>query len=82
MLSMFFPRRALSAALAKTCSAEMASVIDKQRGMFSTIPVTPEAADILREQHHIYMTRDGRINIAGVSTESIDYIAKAIGSVA
>jgi aspartate/tyrosine/aromatic aminotransferase len=74
-------RRALAAALAKTCSAEMASVIEKQRGMFSTIPVTPEAADALRTQHHIYMTRDGRMNIAGVSLESVDYIAKAIGAV-
>ena len=75
-------RRALSAALAKTCGAEMASVIETQRGMFSTIPVTPEAVDVLREQHHIYMTRDGRMNIAGVSMEHIDYLAKAIGSVA
>ena len=75
-------RRALSAALAKTCSAEMAALIEKQRGMFSTIPITPEAADTLREQHHIYMTRDGRMNIAGVSMEHIDYLAKAIGSVA
>ncbi|WP_116808963.1 aromatic amino acid transaminase [Steroidobacter cummioxidans] len=75
-------RRALSAALARTCSAEMAAVIEKQRGMFSTIPLTPEAVDILRERHHIYMTRDGRINIAGVSMEMVDYLAEAIGSVA
>ena len=60
----------------------MAAAIAKQRGMFSTIPVTGEAADILRQQHHIYMTRDGRINIAGVSMATVDYIAKAIGSVA
>jgi len=75
-------RRALSSALSRTCGPEMASVIEKQRGMFSTIPLTPEAVDTLREQHHIYMTRDGRINIAGVSMETVDYLAQAIGSVA
>lgn len=75
-------RRTLSAALARTCTAEMASAVEKQRGMFSMLPLTPEAVDTLRQQHHIYMTRDGRINIAGVGLESIDYIAKAIGSVA
>ena len=75
-------RRTLSAALARTCNAEMASAVEKQRGMFSMLPLTPEAVDVLRQQHHIYMTRDGRINIAGVGMESIDYIAQAIGSVA
>ncbi|MBL8265838.1 aromatic amino acid transaminase [Steroidobacter sp.] len=74
-------RRALSKALAATCTAEMAAAVDQQRGMFSTLAVTPEAADTLREKHHIYMTRDGRINIAGISLESVDYIARAIGSV-
>lgn len=75
-------RHSLSAALARTCNAEMAAAIDNQRGMFSMLPLTPEAVDTLRQQHHIYMTRDGRINIAGVNLAAIDYIAKAVGSVA
>lgn len=74
-------RRAFSAALGRTCNAEMAAAIDRQRGMFSMLPLKPEATDLLREKHHIYMTRDGRINIAGISAESLDYIAEAIGSV-
>lgn len=74
-------RRAFSKALAATCPAEMAAAVDQQRGMFSTLALTPEATDTLREKHHIYMTRDGRINIAGISLDSVDYIARAIGSV-
>src|SRR5690606_30062355 len=58
-------RHALSAALARTGNAEVAAAIANQRGMFSMLPVKPEAADTLREKHYIYMTRDGRINIAG-----------------
>lgn len=74
-------RHALSVALARTCNAEVASAIETQRGMFSMLPVTSEGADKLREQYHIYMTRDGRINIAGISLESVDYLAEAVGSV-
>jgi aspartate/tyrosine/aromatic aminotransferase len=73
-------RHALSAALARTWNAEVASAVDNQRGMFSTLPVTPEAADRLREQYHIYMTRDGRINIAGLGLELVDYFAESLGA--
>lgn len=75
-------RHALSAALARTWNSEVASAVDNQRGMFSTLPVTPEAADKLREQYHIYMTRDGRINIAGLGMDLVDYFAESLGSVA
>ena len=74
-------RHTFAAALAKTCNAEVGNAIDKQRGMFSMLPLKPEAVDKLREQNHIYMTRDGRINIAGISLDSIDYLATAVGSV-
>jgi aspartate/tyrosine/aromatic aminotransferase len=74
-------RHALSAALARTGNPEVASAIDKQRGMFSMLPLKPEAVDILREQNHIYMTRDGRINIAGISLELVDYLAESVASV-
>jgi len=74
-------RHALSVALARTCNAEVASAIENQRGMFSMLPVTPEGADKLREQYHIYMTRDGRINVAGIGLDAIDYLAEAVGSV-
>lgn len=74
-------RRAFSAALTRTGNAEMASSIDKQRGMFSMLPIQPEAVDTLREKHHIYMVRDGRINVAGISLELVDFLAESIATV-
>lgn len=74
-------RGAFAAALAKNGKAEVASAIDRQRGMFSMLPLKPEAADTLREKHHIYMTRDGRINIAGISLEQVDFLAESVASV-
>ncbi len=74
-------RHAFAAALARTANAEVASAIDKQRGMFSMLPLKPEAVDTLRAEHHIYMPRDGRINIAGISMDSLDFLAESVGSV-
>ena len=35
----------------------------------------------LREKHHIYMTLDGRISVAGISSKNVDYLADAIHDV-
>ena len=32
----------------------------------------------MTEQHHVYMTRDGRISLAGLSSSKVGYLAKAI----
>ena len=32
----------------------------------------------LREAHHVYMTDDSRINIAGLRMENIAYVARAV----
>ena len=34
--------------------------------------------DILREEYHIYMTSDGRISIAGINHDNIDYLVDSI----
>jgi aspartate aminotransferase len=74
-------RHAFSAALTRTGNAKVAAAIEKQRGMFSMLPLKPEAVDILREQHHIYMPRDGRINIAGIDLQLVDFLADSVASV-
>jgi aspartate/tyrosine/aromatic aminotransferase len=50
----------------------------RHRGMFSLLGLA--AADIvrLREQEHVYVPPDGRINVAGVSEENVDRVAEAI----
>ncbi len=54
------------------------SFIVRQRGMFSYTGLTPEQVDALRERYSIYMVRSGRINVAGINENNVDYIAQAI----
>lgn len=39
--------------------------IDGQNGMFSLLPLQPDAIDRIRTDHGVYMARSGRINVAG-----------------
>ena len=55
--------------------------IKQQRGMFSRLPLTAEQVQVAREQHHIYMAPDGRINIAGISPANVDRVAHSLASV-
>jgi aspartate/tyrosine/aromatic aminotransferase len=36
--------------------------------------------EALRTQHHIYMTSDSRINLAGIMPHNVAYVAKAIAA--
>ncbi len=54
--------------------------IKQQRGMFSRLPLSPEQVAKVRDQHHIYMTPDARINVAGVSPSTIDYLATSLAT--
>jgi aspartate aminotransferase len=56
------------------------SAIARQRGMFSLLDLPSVAVDRLRSEHHIYLSGDGRINIAGLHPESIRYVSRAIAS--
>lgn len=75
-------RRALVDALRTTCPKRDFGFIAQQRGMFSFLGVSTEQVKKLREQHHIYMTDDSRMNIAGLRKENIEYFAKAVAAVA
>jgi len=50
----------------------------KQIGMFSYTGLTPDQVQILIQQHHIYLTGDGRISLAGLSTKTVPILADAI----
>ena len=54
--------------------------ISRQRGMFSLLGVSGRAVERLRDRHHIYMTPDGRMNIAGIMPHNAAYVADAIAS--
>lgn len=55
--------------------------ITDQIGMFSFTGLNEQQVQKLREQFHIYMTKNGRISMAGLNTKNIDYFAKAVDSV-
>lgn len=55
--------------------------ITDQIGMFSFTGLSPDQVTKLREQYHIYMTQNGRISMAGLNTNNVDYFAKSVNSV-
>lgn|SRR5271165_1772849 len=54
--------------------------IRTQRGMFSLLGVSPQAVERLRDKHHIYMTADSRMNLAGVMPHNAGYVAESIAA--
>jgi aspartate aminotransferase len=73
-------RAATARALAEACPEEDFSHIQRQRGMFSYLGVSPQVVRRLREQRHVYMTEDGRVNVAGLRMENIPYFAAAVAA--
>lgn len=53
----------------------------RQQGMFSLLPMAPEAVRELRDSFAIYGTDNGRINIAGLRSDQIDRVAQALAVV-
>jgi len=57
------------------------SHINKQIGMFCFTGLTPEQVDKISAEHHVYLTRNGRISIAGITSKNVEHLAKAIHAV-
>lgn len=74
-------RRQLSQALNVQGGEAMSAAVVNQNGMFSTLPLSKDQAVKLREEHSIYLTNSGRINIAGTNATNIPRLAKAVLSV-
>ncbi len=74
-------RRETVEQLAKTCPQRDFRFIARQKGMFSFLGVNVEQVTKLRTQHHVYMTDDSRINIAGLRTDNIPHFARAVAQV-
>ena len=55
--------------------------VTSQIGMFCYSGISPEQVDALRSKYSIYLTRDGRISMAGVTTNNVDYLANAMHNV-
>jgi len=55
--------------------------ITKQIGMFCYTGLNSEQVSKLINEHHIFLTSDGRISIPGLNTSNINYVAECIHQV-
>ena len=74
-------RSALQTALENRGIDKDFSFITKQKGMFSYLGIAPEPIAQLKQDYAIYMAGSSRINVAGLTLESVDYVADSIKAV-
>jgi len=74
-------RRMLRERLEKLGSSHPWDHITGQIGMFCYSGLSAEQVERLKKEFHIYMTSNGRISMAGLSSKTVDYLAEAIHTV-
>lgn len=74
-------RHALVASLRVNGVERDLSFMSKQRGLFSFMGISAEQALDLRQKKGIYLPPSGRLNIAALTTENIEYVAKSLAGV-
>ena len=52
--------------------------ITDQIGMFSFTGFNPDMIAYLKNEKHIYLMKNGRLSMCGVTSKNIDYVAKSI----
>ena len=71
-------RHQLAATLQQLSNSDRFSFIAQHRGMFSQLGCDCEQVKVFRENYAIYMVDDSRINIAGLTKETVPVVAEAI----
>ena len=71
-------RKQLADELRRLTNSDRFDFLAHHRGMFSQLGTTPEMVEKLRADHGIYMVSDSRMNIAGLNTDTVPILAKAI----
>lgn len=74
-------RTKLRGTLEKEGSTRSWKHITDQIGMFCFTGLEKEQCDRLANEFSIYMTKDGRISVAGLSSNNVEYVGKAIHAV-
>lgn len=74
-------RRAFASALGSRISTRDFSYLLDRTGLFSFCGLTKAQVDRLLAEFGIYMTGDGRVNLAGLSAENFEYVVDAIAAV-
>ena len=71
-------RTALVDNLKKAGSKRDWSHITKQIGMFAFTGLNSDQCQKLMKEHHVYLTMDGRISLAGLNSKNVQYVAEAV----
>lgn len=74
-------RNQLKDNLKKEGSSRNWAHITDQIGMFCFTGMKPEQVEKLMKEHSVYLTKDGRIAIVGITTKNVAYLAHAIHQV-
>jgi len=74
-------RKALRSKLEEMGTPGTWNHITDQIGMFSFTGLTEAQVLKLRNVAHVYMTKNGRISMAGLNTSNVDSFAKAVDKV-
>lgn len=74
-------RNSLVEAIKEAGSTHDWSHVKEQIGMFAYTGMSAEMCDQLTDEYAIFLTRDGRISIAGLNDGNLEYVAKAIHAV-
>ena len=55
--------------------------VTTQIGMFSFTGLSVKQSEAMVNKHHIYMTKNGRISVAGLTEGNVGYVAQCIKDV-
>ena len=64
----------------ENCDRDFSFIVN-QKGMFSFTGLSEAEVLKLKEKYSIYIVKSGRINVAGITSNNVEYIAKAITEV-
>ena len=77
-INMLGLREKLANELRQRTNSDQFDFLAAHRGMFSRLGLSPEMVETLRRDHAVYMVGDSRINIAGLSAQTVPILASAI----
>jgi aspartate/tyrosine/aromatic aminotransferase len=74
-------RALIVAGLGKTAPDRDFSHMERANGMFCYLGVSPQQVARLKQDYGIYLVDSGRINVCGITSDNVDYLAESIAAV-
>ena len=74
-------RTLIVAGLGETAPDRDFSHIERANGMFCYLGVSPQQVARLKQDYGIYLVDSGRINVCGITSDNVDYLAESIAAI-